>query len=104
MDTEKNGLLDVLFDQRIYLLNQELQKLEVKRKNLLKTITQEFERESDIYEYVISSYIGATAKLYLKELDLEEIKQKCDKENTSYETKLKKMKERVRILESDILD
>lgn len=104
MDSEKNEQLDFLFDQQIYLFEQELQKLKKEKNTLIKEIADNFANKDNAYEPIISSYSNAITKLQLKELELKEIQQKCDTEQSAHEIKLKKLRETISTLESDILN
>ena len=99
--TEKEQL-EALYDQQIYLLQKELEKVNSARDLVLEKAALQAAADPEVAAPVAAAYSKAMAQLYLKRREKKIIEIECNEEQEAYGKKLIAIKDKLAKLESDI--
>lgn len=102
-NTQEKEQLDALFSQQIYLLRQELKKLTDKKEELALSIADGSAESNKISDAVSIPYSKSVSKLYLRELEKQQLEKSCRKELNEYEGRLQALRDKISGLETEIL-
>lgn len=96
--------LDALYDQQIFLLKKELDKICIAREALLDEIADKAASDPKAYEPLAAAYAKIMTRIYMKKHEAETIEKACADEYGVYERRLTDLREKLSKLEKDLME